>query len=188
MTPLDLSSLSPEEIQIAWQENKKMDMAHSINCYLKRFGVTNNLTEEQIQGIFDRMQAPCVLNTQDVAGAYLVANSLLTKDPLSVEKPAPTLYQIFNGLQHKTHKLARLSFLYKCFREEFRLPQSAGMEDLKAAIREKHPDVADFLVQSMDKIQLVVDGAEMSQFHLELLLTHMTTLAGAVIPQQKRKL
>lgn len=188
MSPTDLSSLSPDEIQIAWEENKRMEITHSINNYLKRFGITNNLTKEQIQGIFDRMQAPCVLNTEDVAGAYLVANALLSKDSLSVEKPTPTLYQIFNGLQHKAHKLARLSFLYKCFREEFRLPQSAGMEELKAAIREKNPDVADFLVQSMDNIQKVVDGVEMSNFHLELLLTHMTTLAGAVIPQSKRRL
>lgn len=167
MSPLDLSSLSAEEIQIAWQENKKMDMAHSINSYLKDRGI-NSLTEEQIQDIFTRLPVMSLLNPEG---------------PVTVLPMSTTKGEVVSALRRKADTTTRISVAFDrvCFALEIRQDQT--LEEINHEVSKRFPATIAFLKLIMNDISRILEGQEMSIERLESVLEQLKSLVEIVDPR-----
>lgn len=167
MTPLDLSSLSAEEIQIAWQENKKMDMAHSINSYLKDRGI-NSLTEEQIQDIFTRLPVMSLLNPEG---------------PVTTLPRSTTKGEVVSALRRKADTTTRISVAFDrvCFALEIRQDQT--LEEINHEVSKRFPATIAFLKLIMNDISRILEGQEMSIERLESVLEQLKSLVEIVDPR-----
>lgn len=167
MAPLDLSSLSAEEIQIAWQENKKMDMAHSINSYLKDRGI-NSLTEEQIQDIFTRLPVMSLLNPEG---------------PITTLPRSTTKGEVVSALRRKADTTTRISVAFDrvCFALEIRQDQT--LEEINHEVSKRFPATIAFLKLIMNDISRILEGQEMSIERLESVLEQLKSLVEIVDPR-----